>query len=173
MRLRRALQVSAVGLALIVGFEGTRLLPYYDSVGVPTVCTGHTRYVRMGERKTLGECEVLLREDTTEAGLAVSRLIEADMTQDQYDALVSFTFNCGQGALARSTLRRKFNSGDCHGAADEFLRWDKAGGKTLRGLTKRRKAESDLFRKGCYADQNSLRGDGPVAHRGPYAVPVG
>lgn len=152
---RAALGVSVAGLAFIAHYEGTRTTAYRDSVGVATICTGHTKYVRMGDRRTLGECEKFLREDTTEAGAAVSRLVRVPMTQDQYDALVSFTFNLGTGNLERSTLLRKLNSGDCQGAAREFARWDRAGGEVLAGLTKRRAAEAQLFKKGCDAQPNS------------------
>lgn len=146
---RVILGISVAGLALIASYEGTKTTAYLDSVGVPTICTGHTKTVRLGDVRTLGECEVLLEEDASEAGQAVSRLTSTELTQEQYDALTSFVFNVGAGAYARSTLRAKLHAGDCHGAADEFLRWDKAGGKRLKGLTKRRQAESDMFRKGC------------------------
>ena len=146
---RAVLTISFAGLAAIATFEGTRTAAYLDSVGVPTICTGHTKTVRLGDVRTLGECEVLLKEDTSEAGRAVSRLVKTDLTQEQYDALVSFTFNVGQGALARSTLLKRVNAGECLQAAAEFLRWDKAGGMRLRGLTIRRKAESEAFKGGC------------------------
>lgn len=148
---RAVLGVSVAGLALIAHFEGTRITAYRDSVGVPTICTGHTKHVRMQDRRTLGECEQFLREDASEAGQAVSRLVTAPMTQGQYDALVSFTFNLGAGSLERSTLLRKFNSGDCYGAVREFPRWNRAGGEVLRGLTARRQAEAAKFKEGCDA----------------------
>ncbi len=148
---RAALAVSVAGLAVIASYEGTRTTAYQDSVGVLTICAGHTKYVRPGDRRTLGECEQLLKEDASEAGAAVSRLVKVDLTQDQYDALVSFTFNLGSGSLAKSTLLRKLNAGDCQGAAKEFPRWNKAGGEVLRGLTKRRLTEQSMFLKGCYA----------------------
>lgn len=148
---RAALAVSLAGLAVIASYEGTHTTAYLDSVGVPTICTGHTRYVKLGDRRTLGECEQLLEEDASEAGRAVSRLAVVGLTQDQYDALVSFTFNLGEGNLAKSTLLRKLNSGDCLGAAKEFPRWNRAGGKVLRGLTKRRLSEQSMFLKGCHA----------------------
>ncbi|EDH9820259.1 TPA_asm: lysozyme, partial [Salmonella enterica subsp. enterica serovar Typhimurium] len=75
----------------------------------------------------------------------VSRLVKVKLTQGQFDALVSFAYNLGARTLSSSTLLRKLNSGDYAGAADEFLRWNKAGGKVLNGLTRRREAERALF----------------------------
>lgn len=147
-----ALSISAAGLGLIVNFEGTRDTAYLDSVGVPTICTGSTRAVRIGQEALPGECDARLREDTSVAGKALERLVRVPVTQGQYDALLSFTFNLGEGNLSRSTLLRKLNAGDCHGAAREFLRWDRAGGQVLRGLTLRRQAEARLFEGGCDAE---------------------
>lgn len=75
----------------------------------------------------------------------VSRLVKVSLTQGQFDALVSFTYNLGARSLSTSTLLRKLNAGDYAGAADEFMRWNKAGGKVLNGLTRRREAERALF----------------------------
>jgi lysozyme len=75
----------------------------------------------------------------------VNKLVTYTINQNQFDALVDFSFNLGLGNLGSSTLLKKLNAGDIKGAAEEFLRWDKAGGKVLAGLTKRRKAERDLF----------------------------
>lgn len=148
-----ALALGPVGITLIKQWEGTKHVAYLDSVGVPTICTGSTRGVFIGQRATPGECEERLREDTGYAGAAVRRCLgeHVRLTQGQYDALVSLTFNIGGGAFCRSTLSRKLNSGDCEGAAREILRWDKAGGQRLRGLTLRRQAEFNLFMEGCHA----------------------
>lgn len=148
---RAALTVSLAGLAFIAHFEGTRTAAYKDTAGVATICTGHTRHVRMGDQRTLGECEQFLKEDASEAGRAVSRLVKVGMTQDQYDALVSFTFNLGAGSLEKSTLLRKFNAGDCLGASREFSRWVRADGVVLNGLVTRRAAEAAKFKGGCNA----------------------
>lgn len=147
-----ALTLSVLGVAFIQGWEGTRSDAYLDSVNVPTICTGSTKNVFIGQHATLAECEERLKEDTTYAGKAVQRLVTVKLTQAQYDALVSLVFNIGPGAFARSTLLRKLNAGDCYGAADEFLRWDRAGGKRLRGLQNRRQAERKEFRTGCSPD---------------------
>lgn len=143
------LSISVAGLALIQQFEGTEQEAYLDSVGVPTVCTGSTRAVRVGQVASLEECQERLVEDSTYAGQAVGRLVTAPVTQAQYDALVSLVFNIGPGAFARSTLLKRLNEGQCRVAADEFLKWRYAAGKPLRGLLKRRQAERELFVKDC------------------------
>lgn len=144
-----ALSISVAGLAMIQQFEGTRTEAYADAVGIPTICTGSTKGVYLGQTATLAECEERLSEDVSYAGVAIRRCVTEKMTQDQYDALVSLTFNIGGGALCSSTLVRKLNSGDCRGAAQQFLRWDHAGGKKLRGLSKRRAAEYAKFIGDC------------------------
>lgn len=143
------LAVSLLGVGFIQKWEGTVPVAYLDSVGVPTICTGSTTKVYLGQAATLQECQERLQEDTTYAGKAVGRLVLVSLTQGQYDALVSLVFNIGPGAFAKSTLLKRLNNRQCSLAADEFLRWDKAKGKTLRGLTARRQGESKEFRKGC------------------------
>lgn len=143
------LALSIAGLGFIKGFEGTEYSAYLDSAKVPTICTGSTKGVFLGQQATPAECEYRLVQDTSYAGKAVARCTTAKLSQEQYDAVVSFTFNVGGGAYCRSTLVRKLNAGDCRGAGAEFLRWDYAAGKRLRGLTTRRKAESALFLRGC------------------------
>ena len=144
------LSLSMVGVGFIQSWEGTERVAYLDSVGVPTICTGSTKGVYVGQTATLGECEHRLIEDTTYAGKAIQRCVREKITQGQYDALVSLAFNIGGGATCGSTLVRKLNQGDCRGAAEQFLRWDFAKGHRLRGLTNRRKAERELFLKDCY-----------------------
>lgn len=146
------LSLSVAGVAFIQQWEGTEQIAYLDSVGVPTICTGSTSNVFIGQHATLAECEERLQEDTTYAGQAIKRLVRVKLTQDQYDALVSLVFNIGQGAFARSTLLKRLNAGECTGTADEFLKWRYADGKPLRGLLNRRKAERELFIRGCYAE---------------------
>lgn len=143
--------LSLAGIGFIQSFEGTRQTAYLDSVGVPTICTGSTKNVYVGQRATLGECEQRLKEDTTYAGKAVAKAVHVKLSQGQYDALVSFTFNVGEGNLYKSTLLKKMNAGDCFGAANEFQKWNRAGGRVLPGLTKRRLAEAEVFRKDCDA----------------------
>lgn len=143
------LSVSAAGLTFLQKQEGVELNAYKDAVGIPTICSGHTERVFLGSTATLAQCEELLKEDATYAGAGIKRYTTHKLTQAQYDALVSFVFNVGAGNYAKSTLLRKINAGDCKGAGTEFLRWDKAGGRRLAGLTKRRVAESQQFLKDC------------------------
>ena len=143
------LSISVAGLALIQQFEGTRTEAYADAVGIPTICTGSTRGVYLGQTATLAECEERLSEDVSYAGEAIRRGVRVKLTQDQYDALVSLVFNIGPGAFSRSTLLKRLNDGQCRVAADEFLRWRYASGKPLRGLLKRRQTERELFIKDC------------------------
>lgn len=140
------MSLSNAGYGLIKHYEGCILVAYKDAVGVWTIGYGHTGDdVKPGMKITLFDADELLRKDVNRFENAVRKLCPVT-TQNQFDALVSFAFNLGEGALKESTLRRKHNDGDYAGAATEFLRWNKAGGKVLSGLTKRRQAESDLYR---------------------------
>ncbi|WP_414456795.1 lysozyme [Enterobacter kobei] len=144
------MQTSEKGIALIKEFEGCKLTAYQDSVGVWTIGYGWTQPVdgkpiRAGMTIKQETAERLLKTGLVSYESDVSRLVKVGLTQGQFDALVSFTYNLGARSLSTSTLLRKLNSGDYAGAADEFLRWNKAGGKVLNGLTRRREAERALF----------------------------
>lgn len=144
------MQTSDKGIALIKQFEGCKLTAYQDSVGVWTIGYGWTKPVdgkpiRAGMTIKQETAERLLKTGLVSYESDVSRLVKVGLTQGQFDALVSFTYNLGARSLSTSTLLRKLNAGDYAGAADEFLRWNKAGGKVLNGLTRRREAERDLF----------------------------
>ena len=139
------MQYSRDGLHLTESFESCRLNAYPDSKGVPTIGWGHIRGVRLGDTCTQAQADAWLLEDVQEAVAAVNRLVSVPVTQNQFNALVDFTFNAGQGALASSTLLRKLNAGDTAGAAAEFARWDVCGGAHLAGLARRRAAETALF----------------------------
>lgn len=143
------MRTSDAGLALIQEFEGCRLTVYRDSVGVLTIGYGHTgKDVRSGLHISQDEASALLRIDVRSAEDDIHTQIQAPLTQPQFDALVSFVFNLGGGNLHKSTLRKLLNAGDYRAAADEFLKWDRAGGKKLAGLTRRREAERALFLSG-------------------------
>lgn len=143
------LSLSIGGAGAIVAHEGMRPVAYTDPVGVVTVCAGHTKTAKLGQVKTQEQCARLLQQDVRDAEAAIKRLTITKLTQRQYDALVSFVFNVGESAYAKSTLLKHINAGRCNAAADEFKRWDKAGGRKLPGLTKRREAEANEFRSGC------------------------
>nr|WP_269841901.1 lysozyme [Enterobacter asburiae] len=144
------MQTSDKGIALIKQFEGCKLTAYQDSVGVWTIGYGWTKLVdgkpiRAGMTIKQETAERLLKTGLVSYESDVSRLVKVGLTQGQFDALVSFTYNLGARSLSTSTLLRKLNAGDYAGAADEFLRWNKAGGNVLNGLTRRREAERALF----------------------------
>lgn len=143
------MRLSSVGLDLIEGFEQFRSHPYLDQGGVATIGFGTTkiagRPVTLDTPPiTLAQAHALKRVDIAKAERAVDRLITVPLTQGQYDALVSFTYNCGAGALQRSTLRQRINRGDSR-VSDQFLVWNKVKGRVSLGLTRRRAAEARLF----------------------------
>lgn len=151
-RAAAVLAVSAAGYAGITHFEGKVNTVYLDPIAIPTVCVGHTATVTtkdLGKRYSDERCAELLAADSAYAQAGVKRYVKVALTQEQYDALVSFAFNVGVGNLASSTLLRKLNAGDCLGAAAEFPRWNRAGGKVLRGLSERRAWEQAMFTPGC------------------------
>lgn len=144
------MQTSDKGIALIKEFEGCKLTAYLDSVGVWTIGYGWTqpvdgKSIRAGMTIKQETAERLLKTGLVSYESDVSRLVKVGLTQGQFDALVSFTYNLGARSLSTSTLLRKLNAGDYAGAADEFLLWNKAGGKVLNGLSRRREAERALF----------------------------
>ena len=146
------LAVSTVGVTTLVSHEKQVNTVYLDPVNIPTVCVGHTRTVSkdmVGKRFTDKQCEALLREDLQVAEKAVKREVTVPITQEQYDSLVSFTFNVGATNFSKSTLLQKVNSGDCLGAVKEFGRWVYARGVKLRGLVRRRADEAANFSTGC------------------------
>ncbi|ENF7818722.1 lysozyme [Enterobacter soli] len=144
------MQTSDKGIALIKEFEGCKLTAYQDSVGVWTIGYGWTqpvdgKTIRGGMTIKQETAERLLKTGLVSYESDVSRLVKVGLTQEQFDALVSFTYNLGSRSLSTSTLLRKLNAGDYTGAAAEFMSWNKAGGKALKGLTRRREAERALF----------------------------
>ena len=146
------MKISNSGINLIKSFEGLRLKAYDDGVGVWTIGFGTIKYpngirVKAGDSCTSQQAEDYLRNDLTSFENAVNRLVKAKLNQNQFDALVSFTYNLGETNLGKSTLLKKLNAGDYQGAADQFLVWNKAGGKVMNGLTRRREAERALFLK--------------------------
>jgi lysozyme len=139
------MNVSDKGIALIKEFEGCKLTAYQDSVGLWTIGYGHIEGVKQGDVITQKMADVMLLIDLRRKVQGVNDLVHADVTQSQFDALVSFSFNLGTGALAGSTLLKMINAGSADAAADQFLRWDHAGGVKVAGLTRRRKAEQQLY----------------------------
>ena len=139
------MKCSEAGLALIRKYEGCRLEAYLDSVGIPTIGYGHTAGVKIGDTCTQEQADEWLRTDVQAAVRCVAQSVTGVLTQGQIDALTSFVFNLGCGALRGSTLLRKLNAGEDDAAAQQFLKWDHAGGKVVAGLSARREAEMELF----------------------------
>ena len=146
-------RISKVGIDLIKSFEGCYLKAYKCPAGVWTIGWGTTESINgvkphEGMIITQKQADDLLIKNLKSYENTVNKYVTyTKLNQNQFDALVSFTYNCGAGALQKSTLLQKLNKGDVQGAADEFLRWNKANGKTLNGLTRRREAERKLFLK--------------------------
>lgn len=139
------LKTSIVGINLIKKFEGFKSEAYLCPANILTIGYGHTKNVQKNQKITADEGEKLLIEDLVVFENDIKSLVKVPLNQNQFDALVSFTFNLGAKNLASSTLLKKLNKSDYAGAASEFLKWNKAGGKVLNGLTARRTAESQLF----------------------------
>jgi lysozyme len=157
------MHASERGIELIKSFEGFRTFPYLCSAGLHTIGYGHVLYPDQARLKTPERASYALKPEHNRVWDAdeIDSLLEADLlrfstgvlrlcpaaadNQCHLDAMVSFSYNCGLGSLQSSTLRQRYNRGDYDGAADEFLKWNKAGGKILAGLTRRRAAERALF----------------------------
>jgi lysozyme len=140
-------RLSQTGLDLIKEFEGLRLKAYSDIGGVPTIGYGTTGpEIKLGMEITKAEAEDLLRADVAAFERGVSNLVKVAINQNEFDALVSFSYNVGLNALQTSTLLRLLNANaDRAVVASEFLRWNKVGTQVVEGLTRRRKAEQALF----------------------------
>jgi len=140
--------LNSAGIALIKSFEGLRLVPYQDSGGIWTIGYGHTRGItRLTSPITELQAGKWLLSDITAAQQSVERRVKVLLNDNQYAALVSLTYNAGTTPLT-GTLGQKLGKGDYAGAAEEFLKWNHAGGLAVVGLTRRRMAEKALFLMG-------------------------
>lgn len=137
------MNISSRGLALIKEFEQCRLKAYDDGGGVWTIGWGHTKGVGEDDCCTQAQADAWLIEDVAKAEAKVNKVVTRGLTQQMFDALVSFEFNTG--ALGKSTLLRRLNAGDLAGAAREFDRWVYDNGVKMSGLVRRRAAEKALF----------------------------
>lgn len=150
------MNVSPAGRHFIGLHEGLGLAAYRCPAGIWTVGYGHTTAagpptVTAGMSITREEADAILARDLKRFEDGVLRLVTVPLAQHEFDALVSFAFNVGEGALGRSTLLRKLNAGDRAGAAAQFAAWNKAGGRALPGLTRRRAEERAMFATRAYA----------------------
>jgi len=146
-----ARKINTAGLDLVKQYEGFYANAYKCPAGVWTIGYGHTGGVKKGDTVTPEEAERMLEEDLAGAGAAVERLITVPLKDNQFAALVSFTFNLGEGSLAGSTLRKKLNAGNYDDVPVEMAKWVKATDpktgekRTLAGLVRRRAAEGELW----------------------------
>jgi lysozyme len=153
-RLRRAGIAAAALLALAVSFiggkEGLELVAYRDIVGVPTVCFGETRGVHMGDRYTIEECRTMLGDGLEEFATGMEACLRAPDTLPgkSYVAFLSAAYNIGRKAFCGSSMARRWNAGNLAGACDALLLWNKAAGKVIAGLTRRRQEERALCLEG-------------------------
>lgn len=147
------MKISNKGLELIKEFEGFSANAYLCPAKIPTIGYGNTfwedgRKVRIGEQisksKALELLEFVANKDFADK---IFPLIKVEVNQNQFDAMVSLAYNIGVGAFSNSTLLKRVNAKDFIGAGNEFLKWDKSGGKPLLGLTRRRQREKELFLK--------------------------
>jgi lysozyme len=145
-------KVNDAGIKLIKSFEGLFLKPYLDPINIPTIGYGTIKYpngkaVTMKDRAiTEAEATEYLMHEVEEKAHNVGRMCKVAINDNEYAALVSFAYNVGWQALEKSTLLKLLNAGASKTAiGDQFLRWNKAGGKELPGLTRRRQAERALF----------------------------
>ena len=144
--------INKIGLKLIAKFEGCYLQAYLCPANVWTIGIGTTIYpngvkVKKGDKCTLEQAHEYLAHDMIEFEKTVNDSVKVPLSQNQFDALVSLAYNIGSGAFKNSTLLKKLNAKDYAGAADQFLVWNKGGGKVLKGLVRRRDAERALFLK--------------------------
>lgn len=144
------MKVSSKGLELIKEFEGFSSVAYLCSAKKATIGYGNTFWedgtpVKIGDQISKERAETLLKHVVDNFSVAVEVDIKIEVTQNQFDAMVSLAYNIGLGAFKNSTLLRQLNRGNFVGASQEFLRWDKSNGKPLPGLTRRREREKLLF----------------------------
>ena len=145
------LVVSPQGTENIKQHEALRRTAYLDAVNISTICYGSTGNVVLGHTATLEECNTRLSKDLAVASSGVKAVLKHPVTQEQFDAITSLTFNVGVRNISTSSLVRKANAGDCYGAGAEFDRWVYAKGKKLKGLVIRRADERKLWDSGCPA----------------------
>ncbi len=169
--------INDEGLAKIRQFEGLRTKAYKCPAGVWTIGYGHTSAagapaVTSGMVISTLAAEEILKKDLEKFEAAVTRMVKASLTDNQFAALVSFVYNVGEGAFAKSTLLKKLNAGQYAAVPSELAKWVKAGKKTLPGLVNRRAAEAGLWAKGAFVSSNTVEvvPDKPSVAKSPEAV---
>lgn len=143
---RKAAPWVALATVFVGGWEGMQTVAYRDVIGVPTICYGETRGVKLGDTATPEECRAMLADGLQDFADGVRDMMPSfdAMPPKRQVAVVSLAYNIGLGSFAKSSVRRELNAGNVKAGCDAFLLWNKAGGIVFRGLTNRRKAERDL-----------------------------
>tara|TARA_R110000823_G_scaffold238121_1_gene363486 strand:+ start:4358 stop:4795 length:438 start_codon:yes stop_codon:yes gene_type:complete len=139
------MNISKEGIDLIKHFEGCKLEAYEDAVGVPTIAYGRIKDVKMGDSCTQAQAEAWLDEELHEYEGYINDAVTVSLNQNQFDSLVSWVYNLGPSNLKSSTMLKVLNKEQYADVPEQIQRWNKAGGKVLKGLTKRRNAEALLF----------------------------
>lgn len=161
-------KVNKAGLDLVKSFEGLFLKPYLDPIQIPTIGYGTIKYEN-GTKVSMQDLAIteerateLLEWEINEKAHNVERMTKVSLNDNEFAALVSFAYNVGWQGLEKSTLMKLLNSNaDRTAVADQFLRWNKAGGKELPGLTRRRQAERSLFLQPSVESKSEQLPDGP------------
>jgi len=145
-RLKQNAALMAAAVALIGAWEGLKLVAYKDPIGIPTICFGETRGVKMGDKYTVEQCKAMLGDALVEfeAGMLKCLKNPAAIPDKVYASMLSLTYNIGPGGWCKSSIPRLLNEQKYRAACDRLLLFVKAGGKTLKGLVNRRKAERKL-----------------------------
>jgi lysozyme len=144
-----AIGVSAAACVFIVAWEGNKVQPYLDIVGVPTVCAGVTRNVYISRIYTAKECSQLNRAEIQRHADDLSKCVKVELSPQETTAYVSWVYNVGSNAACESTLIKQLNAGNRIAACSQLLRWNRANGKEIKGLTNRRNAEYQLCLEGA------------------------
>lgn len=149
-RLKKGGTLAVLCVAVVGGFEGIRLNAYRDVVGIPTICYGETRGIRMGMKATKPECDEMLLKglDQFADGVEKCTISAKYMPEKRYVAHTSLAYNIGVGAYCKSSISRLENAGQTRASCDAFLKWNKAGGIVFPGLTRRRQAERAMCLEG-------------------------
>lgn len=149
-RLKKSAALMAAAVALVGSWEGLRTIAYKDVVGIPTVCFGETRGVKMGDRYTVDECKAMLGDGLVEFEAGMRKCLKDPdrIPGKSYVSFLSLSYNIGTGAFCRSTVVKRANAGDIKGACDAILMWDRAGGRRIQGLANRRADERGICLQG-------------------------
>jgi len=142
------MNISNKGIELIKQFEGCRLKAYQDSVGVWTIGYGHTESVKEGMEISQHQADIMLGSDLVKYANYINEYVTVSLNPNQFDALTSWVYNLGPGNLKSSTMLKVLNEGNYDDVPFQIKRWNKAGGKVLKGLVRRREAEAELFATG-------------------------